>query len=122
MRPLCSTLGSEGFWGGHTGPWFRRSQFGFDWQDSSQDDFNSNALLRAKWSGPIGQSKYENPRITSGTFLIFAEDVAPEPRFRSAECRNKLKWFDRGTIANATECYNAIMSDDDCGKRFMTMK
>jgi len=121
MRPLCATLGSEGFWGGHTGPWFHRTQFGFDWWDSNPDDFNSNALLRAKWSGPSVESKYENPQITSGMFLVFEEDVTPEPRFKAAECKKKLKWFERGTIDNATECYKSVMADDDCGKRFMTM-
>jgi len=121
MRPLCATLGGEGFWGGHTGPWFHRTQFGFDWWDSNPDDFNSNALLRAKWSGPSVESKYENPQITSGMFLVFEEDVTPEPRFKAAECKKKLKWFERGTIDNATECYKSVMADDDCGKRFMTM-
>jgi len=122
IRPFCATLGGEGFWGGHTGPWFGRTQFGFDWYDSSPDDFNSNAILRAKWSGTSGPSKYENPRITAGTFEIFREDVTPTPRFTAAECNDAgKKWFGQNTVHNATECYDRIMADEYCGKRFMTM-
>jgi len=119
IRPFCATLGGEGFWGGHTGPWFGRTQFGFDWYDSSPDDFNSNAILRAKWSGPSGPSKYEDPRITAGTFVVFREDATPTPRFTKAECNDEeIKW---SPAHNATECYDRMMADDECGKRFMTM-
>merc|ERR1712194_900961 len=119
IRPFCATLNGEGFWGGHTGPWFGRTQFGFDWYDSSPDDFNSNAILRAKWSGPSGPSKYEDPRITAGTFVVFREDATPTPRFIKAECHDEeIKW---SPAHNATECYDRMMADDGCGKRFMTM-
>lgn len=54
-RPFCGTLGGEGFWGGHTGPWFHRSEFGWSWWDGDADNFNVNAGLRTKWSGPSGE-------------------------------------------------------------------
>jgi len=45
---FCSNLSHEGFWGGHTGPWFHREKFGFSFWSNS---------LRAKWSG----NSYVNP-------------------------------------------------------------
>jgi len=119
IRPFCGTLGQEGFWGGHTGPWFHRSEFGFHWNDNDVDNFNSNAGLRAKWSGPSGPSKYINPDITSGRFLVLKEGVNPNPRFPGFECENIL-WNRMGGADNATQCYDKMMEDDGCGKRFMT--
>lgn len=58
-RTLCSTLGSEGFWGGHTGPFFHREKFGFDFWDADQNDRRSNAILRGKWTGHLMPSLYE---------------------------------------------------------------
>jgi len=117
-RPFCSTLGAEGFWGGHTGPWFHRSQFGWHWNDSEPSNPNSNAGLRTKWSGPSGANKYENPDITSGRFLVNREGVNPNPRFSGYECEG-LNWLSE-TQDNASDCYDEIMERDECGKRFMT--
>jgi len=58
-RTLCSTVGSEGFWGGHTGPFFHREKFGFDFWDSDQGNRRSNAVLRGKWTGHLMPSLYE---------------------------------------------------------------
>lgn len=58
-RTLCSTLGSEGFWGGHTGPFFHREKFGFDFWDNDQNNRRSNAILRGKWTGHLLPSLYE---------------------------------------------------------------
>ena len=63
---VSEQVGAEGFWGGHTGPWFHRSLFGFSWWDMDKDVANSNAGLRAKWSGPSGAVLYEDPDVTSG--------------------------------------------------------
>jgi len=49
---FCSNLSHEGFWGGHTGPWFHREKFGFSFWDSA---------LRAKWSGALHSSLYSQP-------------------------------------------------------------
>jgi len=118
IRPFCSTLGTEGFWGGHTGPWFHRTEFGWDWRDSEPSNFNSNAGLRAKWSGPSGPVLYKNPDQVSGRFLVKAENVNPYPRFdNGVECSG-IKW--NGGADSATECYERTMEDENCGKRFMT--
>jgi len=55
-RALCSTLGSEGFWGGHTGPFFHREKFGWDFWESGQ-----SATLRAKYTGILMPPLYEEP-------------------------------------------------------------
>lgn len=60
-RSFCSTLKAEGFWGGHVGPWFHREKFGLNFWDSSPDNDNSIAILRAKWSGKLMPSLYCNP-------------------------------------------------------------
>jgi len=117
IRPFCSTLGAEGFWGGHTGPWFHRTQFGWSWRDQDPLNPNSNAGLRTKWSGPSGASKYENPDITEGKFTVNVEGVNPNPRFPGFECNN-IQWL--GGADSATECYERVINDENCGKRFMT--
>jgi hypothetical protein len=60
-RAFCSTLGTEGFWGGHTGPWFHREKFGFNFWDADAGNNNSNAVLRAKWTGNLMPSLYPQP-------------------------------------------------------------
>ncbi len=60
-RALCSTLKTEGFWGGHTGPWFHREDFGLSFWDSDPLNNNSIAVLRAKWTGNLMPSLYCNP-------------------------------------------------------------
>jgi len=60
-RVLCSTLGQEGFWGGHTGPFFHREKFGFSFWDSDPANSRSNAAMRGKWTGNLMPSLYEQP-------------------------------------------------------------
>eukprot|EP00554_Chaetoceros_debilis_P008578 CAMPEP_0194104764 /NCGR_PEP_ID=MMETSP0150-20130528/5059_1 /TAXON_ID=122233 /ORGANISM="Chaetoceros debilis, Strain MM31A-1" /LENGTH=660 /DNA_ID=CAMNT_0038792405 /DNA_START=67 /DNA_END=2049 /DNA_ORIENTATION=+ len=117
-RPFCATLGGEGFWGGHTGPWFHRSEFGWGWWDGDADNFNVNAGLRTKWSGSSGEVKYEDPDITNGVNKVLVEGVNPDPRFTGKECETRI-WLNGGADT-ATKCYSRMMDDDRCGKRFMT--
>lgn len=65
VRALGQFVGSEGFWGGHVGPWFHREKFGFSFWDADLDNNNSNAILRAKWSGNLLPNLYEKPTKTS---------------------------------------------------------
>jgi len=58
-RVLCSTLGTEGFWGGHTGPFFHREKFGFSFWDREPSNRQSAAFLRAKWTGNNMPNLYE---------------------------------------------------------------
>ncbi len=60
-RSFCSTLGTEGFGGGHTGPWYHREKFGFSFWDFDPNNNNSNAVLRAKWTGQLMPSLYTVP-------------------------------------------------------------
>ena len=60
-RSISYTIGAEGFWGGHTGPWFHREKFGFSFWDPSPGNNNSNAILRAKWGGSLMPNMYTNP-------------------------------------------------------------
>ena len=60
-RSLCATLAAEGFWGGHTGPWFHREKFGFSFWDTDPKNNNSNAVLRAKWTGKLMPNLYKKP-------------------------------------------------------------
>lgn len=66
-RGLCNTLIAEGFWGGHVGPWFHREIFGFNFWDSNPVNNNSNAILRAKWTGNLLPNLYCNPTDPSCT-------------------------------------------------------
>jgi hypothetical protein len=59
-RAFCQFLGSEGFWGGHVGPFFHREKFGFSFWDADPDG-DSNAVLRAKWTGELKDSRYTEP-------------------------------------------------------------
>lgn len=63
-RGFCNTLLVEGFWGGHVGPWFHREKFGFSFWDSDVNNNNSNAVLRAKWTGALMSNLYCNPADT----------------------------------------------------------
>lgn len=112
-RSFCSTMKGEGFWGGHTGPWFHRSHFGWSWWDTDPDNQRSGAILVAKWGGNRLQVRYENPDITSGRFLVNGQS----PRFPGFECLG-IKW--KGGADSATACYEKMLQDDSCGKRFMT--
>jgi hypothetical protein len=60
-RAFCSTVKAEGFWGGHTGPWFHRENFGYSFWDSDSVNNNSTAVLRTKWTGSLMPSLYCNP-------------------------------------------------------------
>jgi len=116
-RPFCYTLGAEGFWGGHTGPWFHRPKFGWSWWDGDPDNSNSNANLRTKWSGSLAPNKYEDPRVTNGDNLVLVEDVDPNSRFSSFQCLQG-QWMNGAQTA--TDCYYLTMDNPECGKRFMT--
>ena len=60
-RGFCNTLLTEGYWGGHVGPWFHRQKFGFSFWDTNPADNNNNAILRAKWTGNLLPNLYCNP-------------------------------------------------------------
>lgn len=60
-RAFCATLAAEGFWGGHTGPWFHREKFGFSFWDADPANNNSNAVLRVKWTGKLTANLYKKP-------------------------------------------------------------
>ncbi len=62
-RSFCSTISREGFWGGHTGPWFHREKFGLSFWDANVNDNGSNANLRAKWTGTLKKNNFCNPNI-----------------------------------------------------------
>ncbi len=65
-RSLCSTISQEGFWGGHTGPWFHREKFGLSFWDADINNNGSNANLRAKWTGTLNKNNFTcNPSIHS---------------------------------------------------------
>ena len=62
IRPFCFSLGREGFWGGHLGPFWRREKFGFCfWDLRGEEKTKSYAILRAKWSGKLYPHLYEKP-------------------------------------------------------------
>lgn len=60
-RAFCNTLLAEGFWGGHIGPFLRREKFGFSFWDADPANINSNAVLRAKWTGKLMDHLYCDP-------------------------------------------------------------
>lgn len=117
-RPFCATLGGEGFWGGHTGPWFHRPRFGWSWYDSDPDNGNSNAGLRTKWGGSSAAVKYVDPDVTDGKWKVLVEGVDPNPRFTTMECEDII--WTQGAVGNATDCYNRMIENEEYGKTFMT--
>lgn len=124
VRPFCSFLGSEGFWGGHVGPFFTRSKFGWSWRDMDPNNQNSNTQVRLKWGGKGAAHKYENP--LTGKLLINVTEpfgVNPSATYESYECllpddSDFETYFT--TAANATDCYRQVIDEDKCGKRFLT--
>jgi hypothetical protein len=64
-RALCNTLITEGFWGGHVGPWFHREKFGLSFWDNDPNDNNSNTILRGKWTGKLMPNLYCDPADAS---------------------------------------------------------
>lgn len=61
-RPFCESLHREGFWGGHIGPWFHRTKFGFSfWDKRGVEKTRSYAILRAKWGGKKMPSRFTKP-------------------------------------------------------------
>jgi hypothetical protein len=60
-RDICQYIGSEGFWGGHVGPYFHREKFGFSFWDNDKNNNNSNATMRGKWTGKLMESLYKEP-------------------------------------------------------------
>lgn len=69
-RSFCQTLRSEGFWGGHTGPWFHREIFGFSFHDDDEKNApleTSGGTMRAKWGGTLMSSKWAGGTYTDGS-------------------------------------------------------
>lgn len=60
-RALCNTLISEGFFGGHVGPFFHREKFGVSFWDSNPTNIDSSTPTRFKWSGALRPSMYCDP-------------------------------------------------------------
>merc|ERR1719261_569507 len=79
---------------------------------------NSNANLRAKWSGSKGTNKYSDPNVDDG--LVLVEGVDPNPRYPGFICKDSKSIWTGINAPNATICYKEIMNRDECGKRFMT--
>ncbi len=77
-RAFCQFLGSEGFWGGHVGPFFHREKFGFSFWDNEPNNNSSNATLRAKWTGRLLPNLYdESLSVKSQTKIV--SRVYPNP-------------------------------------------
>lgn len=55
-RAFCGTLRSEGFWGGHMGPFWRREKFGWNFWDRG-----TGVTMRALYSGQLFD-QYAQPR------------------------------------------------------------
>lgn len=53
VRVFCYYLHSEGFNGGHVGPYFGRTRFGWSFWDNNPGKANNNALFRGKWGGTV---------------------------------------------------------------------
>jgi len=125
VRPLCSFLASEGFWGGHMQPFFVRSEFGWSWRDIDPNDPNSNTQVRLKWGGNSAPQKYENP-LKDKVLIDVTEPygVNPNATYVGYECivPDNLKPFDTyfTKATDATDCYRQVMEEDKCGKRFLT--
>ena len=64
-RVFCIPLRNGGFWGGHLGPFFRRTTFGFNFWDIDPNDMSSmNVRTMARWSGPLQPHLYTDPSLS----------------------------------------------------------
>jgi len=63
---MCQSIQTEGFWGGHNGPFFHREKFGIDFWDCylprEEHAYHQGITVRAKWTGNLMPSLYTNPR------------------------------------------------------------
>ena len=61
-RVFCITLRNGGFWGGHLGPFFRRTKFGFNFWDRDPTDMSSmDVSTMARWGGQLQPHLYTDP-------------------------------------------------------------
>lgn len=89
-RAFCGYVGSEGFWGGHTGPWFHRQKFGFSFWDNDPSNNNNNAVLRAKWTGTLMPSKYTNPNNKRSEETTQEDDLKRSVAARVTNCADSV--------------------------------
>ena len=102
---FCSTLKAEGYWGGHTGPFWGRKKFGFGfWHDGS---------ARFKWGGDVKASIYDDPRKDMFTTLDGLD----------ATCESKVcadLFWPGVTFDTAAECREYVLGSSDCSNAFFT--
>lgn len=100
-RIACSFLRGEGFWGGHTGPFLRRPSFGL----SLRSDQN---WFRMKWTGQL-KAVAANPALS-----IYGRG----PNMQQERQCQETTWLHG--IRSASQCYDAIMNETGCSKRYVT--
>lgn len=102
---FCGTLRAEGFWGGHTGPFWGREKFGFGfWHDGS---------ARFKWGGVSKPSIYADPRADMFTKLDGLD----------ATCQSKVcdQLFWPGvSFDTAAQCRDYVLESPLCSNAFFT--
>jgi hypothetical protein len=102
---FCGTLKAEGYWGGHTGPFWGREKFGFGfWHDGS---------ARFKWGGVSKPSIYEDPRADMYTKLDGLEATC-----QSSVCEG-IFWTDQ-SFDTAQQCREYVLENPDCSNTFFT--
>jgi len=102
---FCGTLKAEGYWGGHTGPFWGREKFGFGfWHDGS---------ARFKWGGVSKASIYADPRSDMFTTLDGLD----------ATCKSKVcdELFWPGVqFDTAQQCRAYVLDSPLCSNAFFT--
>jgi hypothetical protein len=102
---FCGTLKAEGYWGGHTGPFWHREKFGFGfWHDGS---------ARFKWGGVRKDSIYEDPRAD-----MFNKLDGLDAACQSQVC-DELFWPGE-TFDTAQQCREYVLSSPSCSDAFFT--
>jgi len=102
---FCGTLKAEGYWGGHTGPFWGREKFGFGfWHDGS---------ARFKWGGVRKASIYADPR----------KDMFTKLDGLDASCQTKVcadLFWPGVAFDTAQQCRDYVLDSPLCSNRFFT--
>eukprot|EP00992_Anisonema_acinus_P013113 TRINITY_DN8553_c0_g1_i1.p1 TRINITY_DN8553_c0_g1~~TRINITY_DN8553_c0_g1_i1.p1 ORF type:complete len:418 (+),score=95.93 TRINITY_DN8553_c0_g1_i1:56-1255(+) len=88
-RAACTFIWSEGFWGGHVGPFFHREKFGFSFWDTDPSNNGNNAHFRGKWTGSLAPNLYPKEDapvpvpsdVPAGCHHLFVKSVAGHGSF-----------------------------------------
>ena len=117
-RVFCTTLGNEGFWGGHLGPFFRRTKFGFNFWDYDPTDLTSmNVRTMARWGGTLQPHLYADPSFpTTGTSQAVCVDEGESCEEGDVCCEGTCipTFWGNGVCSSASAIFRPAAFESSC--------